>query len=470
MGKIWGRACSGLLALTLVGSSVVGVPAQASAANGGPEVRGPITGGKFGRPFTSAPVPLRAAGYVEEEFFFRGTASGFQQAGNWAADGKWAVTPSARAEFASRMLVRRPADPVRFNGTVVVEWLNVTSNLDLDPDFLRGHTELLRSGYAWVGISAQKAGVDRLGQVDPERYAGLAHPGDSFSYDVFSSAARVLRTPGAVDPLGGLRSRRVLATGASQSAARLVTYANAIQPAHRLFDGFLVHSRMATPAPISEAPQAEQPAPPVAFSRVDLGVPLITVQSESDVVPYYLPARQADSAHFRLWETAGTAHVDAHLQDLVVKETDPFLPELIYPKCKLPINDGPQRYVLNAAVAQLDRWVRTGIPATRAPRLELDLSGTPSIRRDEHGNALGGIRTPALEAPRATLSADGNSGDSWACLLMGSTVPFGPEKLARLYPGPRDYPNAVTRAAVRAVAEGFLLPQDAAEIIRAAHR
>lgn len=60
--------------------------------------------------------------------------------------------------YVTRALVRRSVDPARFNGTVIVEWLNVT--LDQDIDFVFGATRelLVREGYAWIGVSAQRNG------------------------------------------------------------------------------------------------------------------------------------------------------------------------------------------------------------------------------------------------------------------------------------------------------------------------
>ena len=93
--------------------------------------------------------------------------------------------------------------------------------------------EYLR-GYAWVGVSAQSVGVNGfpgpqaagLKQWDPERYGSLDHPGDTYSYDIFSPAGRVVgpdRAKSANDPMGGLVVKRLVAAGASQSAGRLRT-------------------------------------------------------------------------------------------------------------------------------------------------------------------------------------------------------------------------------------------------------
>ena len=64
------------------------------------------------------------------------------------------------APYATRIVVVRPTNPSKFNGTVVVEWLNVSAGADASPDWNAVHRELIRSGYAYVGVSAQKVGVE----------------------------------------------------------------------------------------------------------------------------------------------------------------------------------------------------------------------------------------------------------------------------------------------------------------------
>ena len=432
-----------------------------------PIVTGPITGGRVGIPFTSSPVPLGPAGYSEREFFLSGTATGYQQAGTWGSDGRWPVAPAEQAPYETRILVRRPADPARFNGTVVVEWLNVTTGADLDPDYLYDNAELLRDGYAWVGVSAQAVGVNALRAIDPARYAGLHHPGDTFSYDIFSQAARSLLDPVGVQPLGGLRPRALIADGESQSALRMTTYANAIQPLDHLFNGFLIHSRSADAAPISQAPQVAQSSPDVADDRTDLGVPALAVETETDLFTaplFYQRLDQPDSARFRLWELAGSSHVDANMIALGGAEVSPFIP--VPPdSCALPANTDQENYLMDNALAQLDRWVRAGVPAVRAPRI--DVVGS-TIVRDAAGNALGGMRSPIVQAPTATHSGTGNSGPSIECRLSGTVTPFGPAELSARYPTHAAYVAAVRGAALRDVARGYLLPVDAAEVVEAA--
>ena len=202
----------------------------------------------------STTFDLAQVGYSEAEYFISGTATAYTNVGPLSNDGQWTVTPGDTAAYKTRILVYRPIDPEKFNGTVVVEWLNVSGGLDAAPDWISAHTELIREGCAWVGVSAQYVGVEGgnsilglpvtpLKTTDPERYGSLVHPGDSFSYDIFSQSAQAIRRPAGISPLGDLKISAVIAAGESQSAFRMVTYINAIHPLADIYDGFLVHSR-----------------------------------------------------------------------------------------------------------------------------------------------------------------------------------------------------------------------------------
>ena len=70
------------------------------------------------------------------------------------------ITPADTAAYRTRVVIHRPVDPARFNGTVFVEWMNVSGGLDAAPDWTGAHTEMIREGAAWVGLSAQKIGIE----------------------------------------------------------------------------------------------------------------------------------------------------------------------------------------------------------------------------------------------------------------------------------------------------------------------
>ncbi|HEY8547073.1 MAG TPA: alpha/beta hydrolase domain-containing protein, partial [Acidimicrobiales bacterium] len=423
---------------------------------------------------------LEDVGYEEAEYTASGTAVSYTSEGELPADGTYELTLGDEAEFTTRIVVRRPSDPADANGTVVMEWLNVSSGADANPDYTYLAAELVRSGTTWVGVSAQRIGVEGgdvavavpgseglgLGQglrnQDPERYGDLTHPGDAFAYDIFTQVGRGLLAPGDPDPLGGIEVERLLAVGESQSGFTLTTYVNGVQPLTQLFDGFLIHSRGGAAAPLGE------PGKGIGISdaifgtpttiRTDGDAPVIVVQTETDLLGVlgYLPARQDDTERFRLWEIAGTAHADR----FQVGPVEDML------GCSQPINRGQQVYVVRAALRALDRWVADGTPAPEAPRLDVDESGgAPAFVLDDNGMATGGIRTPMVEAPLDTLTGAAPEGSSVICLLMGATTPLPAERLAELYPSVDDYTERYEAATDAMIEAGFAVPEDREEIL-----
>jgi hypothetical protein len=147
--------------------AVVGAALAGCTPRGGPPVAptpatvtGPVTGGK-GMPFQGmSKTFLDSHGYTEEEYFFEGTANSYQAQGALNADGRWTVKARDSARYKTRMLVQRPRDPARFSGNVVVEWYNVSGGHDFAPEFAWTNAEVLRSGDAYVEVSAQKVGVE----------------------------------------------------------------------------------------------------------------------------------------------------------------------------------------------------------------------------------------------------------------------------------------------------------------------
>lgn len=445
-----------------------------------PTVEGPVTGGAYDLPFNPMPERLRDDyAYREDEYFVSGEATAYAADGAWGEDGAWTATPADTAAFTTRMVVRRPTDADAFNGTVLVEWLNVSSGMDADPGFGLAHEEVLRDGYAWVGVSAQTGGVTGEGALrldipgfeaqslkewDPERYAALEHPGDAWSYDVYSQVAQAVRRPGELDPLDGLAVERVIATGESQSAMRMVTYVNAVHPLADIYDGFLVHSRGAGGAPLGDG--ADDPVPEVARIRTDLDDPVLQYQTETDIFGLlgFHPARQPDSDTVRTWEVAGSAHADQSTLDYGVESGNEWRPgaTIDFSDACGTVNDGPQGLVLRAAVAALDRWVAEGEPPPEAPPIEVE---GDAVARDERGIALGGIRTPAVDAPVSTLTGDATPGEPVICLLFGGETPFDATTLGELYPTHEDYVEAVSAAVDDAVEAGFVLRDDADQVV-----
>jgi len=450
-----------------------------------PTCTGPVAGEAV---TTLGAFDLGTYGYVSEEWWIEGVATSRRASGLTDDDGRWETEKDAEAAYKTRLIVCRPSDPRRSSGSVVIEWLNVSGGGDGSPDWFFLHRELMRAGSIWVGVSAQKAGIDgggllgtgsNLKAVAPERYATLSHPGDAFAYDIYTQAGAVLRRSDG--PLAGFPMEAVLAVGESQSAVFLVTYVNAFDHDAAVYDGFLIHGRGSSGASLDGNMLGEDGE--IIFSgsqkiREDARVPVITVQSETDLVMMYgIRGRQDDSARFRWWEIAGAAHFDTY--GLIASQSDDgSLPpaelaaqlappeEFLGIKLPGPMNSGPQQhYVLNAAVRHLDAWVRHKTPPPKAERIVSEDTDEPVLVRDEFGIARGGIRTPWVDTPIAVLSGQGHEGEVFA-QIFGSTSAFDSEQLASMYPGGREEYLALFEKSVNsAIAAGFLLPEDRDEII-----
>jgi hypothetical protein len=329
-----------------------------------------------------------------------------------------------------------------------------------------------------------------LKKADPERYGSLNHPGDNYSYDIFSQAgATVWQQADTI--LGGLQPEVVIAAGESQSAFRMASYLNTLAPLHDVYNGYLVHSRGSRAANlycatncVDPADPSDVPTPAVVRIRTDLTRPVLNFVTETDVVGDrlgYRRAEQPDSDVYRSWEVAGTAHGDAYslgINDAELGDgaADAQLfaaqfgaPMSVYGgiiECSKPINAGPHTYVLRSALRSLDSWIRTGVPPASMPKLQntADIMG---YETDANGVALGGIRTPYVDVPLAVLSGYGQDGGSGFCGLFGTTLTFSAEQLDALYPTADDFLTKWNEATDAAVASGAILEIDA-EAIKAA--
>ena len=148
-----------------------------------PTVTGPIPSTSTDFPFIAdgfdvePPVPQ---GYVEEEFFVSGTGNLYE----YTPTGIEIVTPcpaiAARGctnlAYTTRMLVKRPADPGKFSGTVIIEPLNPSANFDIAGVWDRSVDYFVRNGDIFVGWSSKSVIVETLQRFNPTRYAALNWP------------------------------------------------------------------------------------------------------------------------------------------------------------------------------------------------------------------------------------------------------------------------------------------------------
>jgi hypothetical protein len=409
-------------------------------------------------PFLSTTVDLASRGYVEEEFFLEGTANRYNMPA--PEDVTATATVSGSDPYRTRMIVRRPRSPERFSGTVLMEWQNVTAGYELDAVWVNSWEHIVRRGYAWVGVSAQRVGVHQAGTGlkawSPARYGTLdvtrggTITDDALCYDIYSQAAQAVRRPSGVDPMGDLAVKRVFAVGVSQGAARLVRYHNHIHPRAGVFDAFIAYEGGVK-------------------LRTDLDVKVLKVLSETDVAGMQANLRQPDSNHFRRWEVAGSSHLDFHARQGLDPLQARDLGGSPSRECtQPPFSRIPIYMVGNAALDALVAWVRDGVEPAAGPDI-VTPSVTPTsaeIARDSFGDALGGIRLSQLEVPTATNTGL-NSGSGF-CSLYGSYQPFDAKTLAALYRDHDTYVRRVAQVAQGNVKRGFIVQEDAEATIREA--
>jgi hypothetical protein len=441
--------------------------------------------------------------YVEEEFFVSGTATLYNY-NNDPPLGPTDIVPiQTGVPYRTRIIVRRPVRPGKFNGSVVIEWWNSTSGFDTAPVWDPSAEYFGREGYIYVGVTnANQAlsflvgGCSLLGVLPPTcgtRYATLSLPDDGLAYDMVSQIANLLRSDSPDNPVAGYDVERIYHSGQSQQGGSMVTYASGFH-VPGLNDGYFVQAnvfaRRINAGPIC----GEQGSPPFplctpllqgsdVFVRTDLPVPVVNALTETDVaVLVGIAGRQTDTPTFRYYEMAGTAHLTVHKDVEIIPAGFPgpdplFLEDL----CQSPLNtiaDGPVfgSYLYNAMWDNLDRQVRLGdVPP--AGRVLDDVAGV--IQRDQHGNALGGVRLPEMDVPTGSHNPPTNQADpnlppflqqiaNLACFLAGSTHPFDDATFDDLYRNRGSYVSQVIHAANALRDEGFLLQEDRQRILDSA--
>jgi hypothetical protein len=440
-------------------------------------VTGRVTGGAHGWAFGRTLLELDRYGYVEEEYLFEGVATRYGLAPGTVAgrDGKWVVEPTGECAYRTRFIVMRPADAAAFNGIVVLSWNNVSAGFDSCTGV--DSVQIVDDDFAFVAVTTQRVGVHGfpeqpagLAAWDAERYGSLSISSDDYSFDIFTQAARAIgpqRARGGVDPMGGLDVRYVIAQGSSQSAARLATYVNAVQPLEHAVDAFLLGVYFGSGSQLDVGEAVMNPAagmPPRRFDphllRDDLEVPVMVVNSELEATPGYA-VRQPDTDRYRLWETAGTSHVYYQaMVDIAPRFERDF--GVSVPVAR-GMNEVPAAPVNDAAMHHMQRWLGGGPPPPAQPRIEF-AGDPPEIVRDEHGIARGGIRLPQVEVPIAT-NASIPPGDEFTQRLGGSCVPFSDEKLRALYGDAATYLARFEEATRAAEKAGVILPRDVDTLI-----
>jgi hypothetical protein len=477
IGFSW-RSWRHALVLALFTSSVA-LPARADAPSRTPSgapsdvptpTVTPLSGGLHGGPQDSSVVDVTRFGYVEEEFLVSGTARKSTLTGLRPDTGP--PTTSDVEPYTTRIMIRRPAAANRFSGTVFLEWLNVSAQTDLDAVWEMSYDTIMRRSYVWVGVSAQKQGVDgsplALKEWDPVRYGMLQHPGDAFAPDIYSQVGQALRVD-AGGALGSLKLQYLIGTGESQSGGFLRDYINGYYDvAWRVFDGFLPQMVVSTiPALVG--------VPSTPSMKTDT-VPTLVVDGESESGTISAPS----GGSYRVWEVTGSSHGDPRQTSYLAAELarvtagpstaqyDPENPPATgygedsrRTRCPVQPSVFPTRYAHHASLVAIDSWVRGG-KAPKGYSFARDTAG--AIFRDPtDGNVVGGLRLPPISVPIAVYT--GNH-----CFLLGDHVLYAAVRLRALYPTHDDYVAKTAAAVKSAVDAKIMLAEDGPELLAHARR
>jgi hypothetical protein len=474
------RAVRGLLPAALAGMVAIVAPVAGKAGAADPvpaatltEIDVPGT-----TPMSATAVDLGAAGYTAREFYAEGVANRY----NGAAANTFttATVLDSGNPYRTRVMVRYP-DPDEFNGTLAVEWTNVTIGVDFEFATAEASEYLLREGYAIAIVSAQRVGVERAKTWSPQRYAGLSVdvnkcgatstslcPGDPLSYDIYAQIAQALKANvgGEDAPMPGLAVEDTIAIGQSQSASRLAIYYNTIQPLHNVFDGFAYWDRSGQ-------------------LRSDLTVPAISVNSEG-LTGSFGGGVWTTSEYTRKWDVAGSTHASLYgaeyieaisARDMAITQFD-GQPKTFFawidsspvgPNACVtlpPFTTVDVGLVYDKAIASVRNWYRDGEPA--APSTSFEFTATGALVRDAQGRVQGGIRLPQFLVPIADQGA--LNGSSFPCNVSGWHRYYTQAELKNLYRNHGRYVSQVTNIFESLVEQGYVLEDEADAAIRdAAH-
>jgi hypothetical protein len=447
---------------------------------------------------------LKEFDYVEEEFFVSGRADLYGPTSNQPLesyeqlnDVKPLSTLWERdVPYKTRALVIRPREGHRFSGIVhAIPFHNLGAGAQVD-------RHILRDGHAWVGIEVcsgtrfgkdeiPSGGVANLHRSDPDRYGTLHLDGGkpehwpnlqpgvlgkafetinfsrqgwemlvfrqelARSYaqgpDIYFSIVAGLRS-GDGSVLPGLRVRRVYTSGASGGTEILRPLAQYHHDAWRrpdggpILDGYFIL--------VGQIPEHRP-------SRAAV----VVFQTEAEALTaiengWTLPD-DTDEPKFRYYEVPGTGHKFSAVPQDAPSLAD-VLPGGIQGLSERDVSEEYQPYnKFNAPIVwalweKLYRWVDGGSPMPRAARITRDPAAPDGIARDEHGNALGGLRTPWVDVPDARYVARISPGNP----LTPGMRPFSDGEMQTLYGSQEEYERRIRIRLDQMVVDGFLLQQD----------
>jgi hypothetical protein len=481
-----------------------------------------------GAAWQNKPIDLKKYGYVEREYLMSGEANVY----GWVAGSDYHTQVLRDGPYATRVLVRRPANLNKWSGRVVVELMNTSAGYDWTAIWSALWESLLARHDVYVGITSKAAVFPGMQTFDAERYAGLAManplapedqvggtlPSDGAGYDpnysklyenglvwdIATQAGRLFKTAGPANPLKRA-AKTVILSGESQQGNVLVSYYKWFTPGAYLkkgapiFDGYLAECfvnanpqdkfPLFTQAPINQTEPLTNRLPD---NDPQLGwvparpVPFAAINSQWDYSAargFPLPDSFNTKGHKAVfWDLAGCNHGwewqylygDACAADLLKAG---FWDPATYDWKTTPNNPEVPLYMAEKALYRdLLHWIKSRI-APPVPNHIESVANDPAVGFGEYrdaavydarGTAKGGLRFPMISVPVASYG----EGRYTLTPPDGSAeiVPFSADLLKSLYPTKQAYVNKFTHAAQRLVQQRYLLASDAHKLVRQAKK
>lgn len=452
------------------------------------------------KPFASAvgKLDFEQSGYVEEEYFFDGTANVYEEEGDRAKK-----VIHENMHYKNRILVRKPENMNKFQGNIVIEILNATAGFDLDRMWVVGAKELMRRGTVYVGITSKPDMLDPLCQFDQKRYESLTwkityermkrkmtvqdelvYPRHSecetgLIWDMLTDLAEFLKGENHI--VTSVKEKRIYLTGWSQSANYLTTYVRYFMDEckeKKLFNGFLAAGNVHTfVTPLNQEGYGND-ADEKRTMVDEMPYPFIAVQTETEAVDFNgIRCRQENKndpeMKYCCYEFAGPTH-DTMFSLMKYYADDKEMESLgLTPQYmgihKMP-NDFPHEFLFYAVYRQLFEWGKSGKMPALQMRILTDAEG--AVLKDRFGNTRGGVRSPFTDVPYCTYHScskiqfpDGTEGEN---PLFGYSQYFEKEKMMEEYQTLERYKEQFLKAAENAVYAGALLAEDVEECLEKA--
>ncbi len=457
-------------------------------------VSSPAIGHAFNDPaFQNIPEDIRSEGYIQNEYIISGNAHIYTYTPGKPNNDVGIMGTTA---YVDRMLVRRPADPTRFSGDVVVEVINSALNFDALAGWPYMRRHITRAGDIWIGLTASPAGIRSLKFANPRRYASLGFgpspdqrchstgPEVGAIFDILTQTSRLLRQPdNPLNPLRGLDVKALIGLGYSQGALILASYTNAIAPNADgpTFDGYISIAGIGGYA-LNNCESLTDFASRV-LTPVSNGTPLMQVQTTSETIllPLGLPGESAHDrdtqAPYRYYDLAGSGHLDGILIDHAPDAADLLAAggyniEGAVQGCRLayPISHFPSDIVYGNLLARMELWIHQGLPPPASRHFLLGGWVLP-------GHAVGGLPSPASEVPVADyfvgaglplVTFGGGFSSGIPCFFASIQNNYSRSQLRRMYGSHDQYVEQVRRSSQQLLQDGFLQPADAADIVHQA--